>query len=97
MSEPNSGATDQSGGDERESYEALVERLEETVQRLESGALTLEDAVEAYESGMQLVQQCNDLLDKAELRVTELAEESNRRQSESMRLIADDDDPGDPW
>jgi exodeoxyribonuclease VII small subunit len=65
-----------------ESYEALVQVLEEIVNRLESDGLTLDDAVAAYEEGMQLVRQCNDLLDKAELRVTELSEDLRRSASD---------------
>lgn len=55
------------------SYEELVEHLEITVSRLESGELSLEDAVREYEFGMHVIQRCNEMLDKAELRVTELS------------------------
>ena len=56
------------------SYEELVRRLEESVTRLETGQLSLEDAVLEYEYGMTLIQRCNQMLDQAELRVTELSE-----------------------
>lgn len=55
------------------SYEDLVKRLEESVVRLESGELTLEQALLEYEFGMQVIERCNDMLDKAEIRVTELS------------------------
>jgi exodeoxyribonuclease VII small subunit len=58
-----------------ESYEALVEQLEDIVRRLEEDGLSLDEAVSAYETGMRLVQRCNDLLDRAELRITELSEQ----------------------
>jgi exodeoxyribonuclease VII small subunit len=55
------------------SYEELVAQLEGSVERLESGQLTLEEAVHEYEFGMTLIERCNQMLDKAELRVTELS------------------------
>jgi exodeoxyribonuclease VII small subunit len=58
-----------------ESYEALVEQLEDIVRRLEEDGLSLDEAVGAYETGMRLVQRCNDLLDRAELRISELSEQ----------------------
>jgi exodeoxyribonuclease VII small subunit len=55
------------------SYEDLVRELEASVARLETGDLTLEDAVLEYEFGMHIIERCNQMLDKAELRVTELS------------------------
>jgi exodeoxyribonuclease VII small subunit len=54
------------------SFEEAFNRLAETVQALESGGLTLEEATGLYEEGMRLVQLCNRLLSTAELRVTHL-------------------------
>ena len=53
-------------------YEALIARLGETVARLESGGLTLEEAMTAYEEGAALAAQCQVLLDTAEQRIEEL-------------------------
>ncbi|MGB9722487.1 MAG: exodeoxyribonuclease VII small subunit [Chloroflexia bacterium] len=50
--------------------------LEEIVRRLEGGDLPLEEALALYERGMALAQHCQELLDRAELRVTRLAEEA---------------------
>jgi exodeoxyribonuclease VII small subunit len=57
---------------ERFSFEQAFRDLEVTVQRLESGDLTLEEAIGLYEQGMRLAQACNDALDAAELRVEQL-------------------------
>lgn len=54
-------------------YEDLVAVLNEVVERLETGDLSLDQALREYERGVALVRRCNDLLDQAELRVTELA------------------------
>jgi exodeoxyribonuclease VII small subunit len=63
---------DNSQGAGETSFEEAFNRLAETVQALESGGLTLEEATGLYEEGMRLVQLCNRLLSMAELRVTQL-------------------------
>jgi exodeoxyribonuclease VII small subunit len=62
---------------ENASYEELVRQLEASVGRLETGELSLEDAVLEYEFGMKVIERCNSMLDRAELRVTELAEKAS--------------------
>lgn len=52
------------------SYEEAYQQLEAAVARLESGKLTLEEAVAVYERGQKLSAHCQALLEKAELRVT---------------------------
>ncbi len=53
-------------------YEELVAKLEASVERLESGGLTLDEAIAAYEEGTALAAQCQRLLDTAEQRIREL-------------------------
>jgi exodeoxyribonuclease VII small subunit len=55
------------------SFEQAFGELEATVQRLEAGELTLEEAIALYERGMGLAQRCSDALDAAELQVEELS------------------------
>jgi|YelNatPaOPRAMG01_1025707.scaffolds.fasta_scaffold410287_1 exodeoxyribonuclease VII small subunit len=57
-------------------FEQALAALEEIVRRLEGGELPLEEALALYERGMALAQHCQELLDRAELRVTRLAEEA---------------------
>lgn len=54
------------------SFEQAFAELEDIVGRLESGELTLEESVQVFERGRQLSDYCQDILDKAELRVTQL-------------------------
>jgi exodeoxyribonuclease VII small subunit len=63
---------------EKLSFEEAFGELEVTVQRLEGGDLTLDEAVALYERGMGLARRCNDALDAAELRVQELAVASDQ-------------------
>lgn len=55
-------------------YEELVAGLESTLERLESGDLSLEEALAAYEQGAGLANQAQALLDRAEQRIQELQE-----------------------
>lgn len=65
------------------SYEELVQALEASVVRLEAGELSLEEAVVEYEFGMKVIEQCNAMLDRAELRITDLAEKASATQSDA--------------
>ena len=60
------------GGVDFLSFEDAFLRLGETVESLESGGLTMAEATARYEEGMSLVRRCNQLLNEAELKVTEL-------------------------
>jgi len=56
-------------------FEQAYARLEEIVERLEAGELSLDDSVALYEEGQRLAQRCGALLDAAELRVQQLNED----------------------
>ncbi len=64
------------------SFEEAFSQLEATVARLESGNLTLEEAVAFYEEGMRLAQLCGQRLDAAELRVSRLTTGDNGQVTE---------------
>jgi exodeoxyribonuclease VII small subunit len=54
------------------SFEEAFSQLEAAVAALQDGQMPLERALHYYEEGMKLAQHCNDLLEKAELRVQQL-------------------------
>jgi exodeoxyribonuclease VII small subunit len=56
-------------------FEAALAQLEEIVNRLEAGELTLEDSVALFEQGQRLTAFCQSQLDTAELRVRQVDEE----------------------
>jgi exodeoxyribonuclease VII small subunit len=53
-------------------FEQSLLELEETVAKLEAGDLTLEESLALFERGQKLAAHCNELLDKASLRVEQL-------------------------
>jgi exodeoxyribonuclease VII small subunit len=57
---------------EEMTFEQSFAALQETVERLETGELALEDTILLYERGQALARHCQELLDRAELRVTRL-------------------------
>ncbi|MEZ4399522.1 MAG: exodeoxyribonuclease VII small subunit [Kofleriaceae bacterium] len=52
-----------------EGFDAVLERLRKVVEHLETGQLSLEDALVAYEQGIALARRGHHLLDGAERRV----------------------------
>jgi exodeoxyribonuclease VII small subunit len=56
------------------SFEQALSELEQRVKQLDSGELPLEQALDLFEQGVALVQECHDKLDLAERRIAELTE-----------------------
>ena len=54
------------------SFEEAFAELEEVVQQLEAGDLTLDQSMALFERGVALATRCNAQLDAAELRVRQL-------------------------
>jgi exodeoxyribonuclease VII small subunit len=50
-------------------FEQSLDQLEQLVQRMEKGELSLDDSLAAYERGVGLFRQCQQALEQAELRV----------------------------
>lgn len=67
------------------SFEEAFAQLEAAVAALQDGQIPLERALHYYEEGMKLVRHCNELLQKAELRVQELG-----ANDEGMPVITDE-------
>lgn len=55
-------------------FERSLDELEQIVQRMETGELSLDDSLGAYERGVSLYRQCRGALDQAELRVKLLSD-----------------------
>lgn len=53
------------------SFEELMKELEETVTKLESRDISLDDAVKAYSRGLELSKTCYSILEKNQKLVTE--------------------------
>ena len=59
----------------KENFETSLMNLEKIVAELESGQLSLEDSLERYKNGIDLIKHCNKLIDKAEKEVAKLTKD----------------------
>ncbi|SHI92967.1 exodeoxyribonuclease VII small subunit [Lutispora thermophila] len=59
------------------SFEEAMKRLEEIVNYLESGNISLEQALEAYSEGVKLSLYCNNKLEEAEGKIIKIMNENN--------------------
>ena len=66
------------------SFEEAFRRLSEMAESLEQGGLTLDEATARYEEGMSLVQRCNQLLNEAELKISNLKDAHAASQTEPI-------------
>ncbi len=58
-------------------FESAVKRLEEIVNKLEAGDLSLDDSIKLFEEGVRLYQVCVKRLDEAEKKVEILLKDKN--------------------
>ena len=59
----------------KESFESNLINLEKIVSELESGQLSLEESLEKYKKGIELVKKCNTIIENAEKEVQRLTED----------------------
>lgn len=58
------------------SFEESLEKLEEIVNKLESGDIPLDEAIDNFSEAMQLVKICDEKLSNAEKSITKIVEEN---------------------
>jgi len=58
-------------------FEHSMQSLEDLVARMETGEMTLEESLAAYERGVGLYRHCQTALEQAELRVRVLSDPAN--------------------
>ena len=58
--------------DKKPTFEDAFTQLRETVEALEAGNLSLEEATRLFDRGMKLAKTCNEMLSAAELQVSRL-------------------------
>ena len=78
-------------------FEDSLKQLEDLVERLESGEVSLEESLQDFEHGVALVRTLRERLEQAQQRVDKIVEqEDGETAAESMDLVDDEDeDMGD--
>lgn len=61
-------------GQQKDSYEANIKKLEEIIVRLEKGEIPLEEGLSCFEEGISLIKKCQGYLDRAAAKVQVLQE-----------------------
>ena len=71
-------------------FEHSLDELEQLVEKMEQGEMSLEDSLAAYERGVGLYRRCQAALEQAELRVRLLTDPD---QPDTARPVTADDGP----
>lgn len=71
------------------SFEEAMKLFEATVAELESGGLSLAEAMDRYERGVMLAKRCNDMLAAAELRITRIRAEYGQHSAPQIDALID--------
>jgi len=62
-------------------FESALKQLNQTVEKMEKGGLSLEDSLIEFEQGVALIRYCQDLLKKAEQKIQIYNKEKNQLES----------------
>ena len=65
-------------------FEASLSKLEELVDKMEEGELTLEESLKAFEAGMTLTRECQQALKDAEQKVEVLMQQGGELSAEPL-------------
>lgn len=70
-------------------FEKEIENLQNLVKKLESGELSLEDSMKAFEEGVKLARSCQEKLSAAEKKVELLVKVTPEGQVETRKFEQD--------
>lgn len=69
---------------EEKNFEQSMQDLEKIVTELEKGDLNLDESVKKFEEGMKIAKQCNNMLEKAEKKITILLEKDGELEEKDF-------------
>lgn len=65
-------------------FEQSLDELEQLVRRMEQGDLGLDDSLQSFERGIALYRNCQNALEQAELRVSQLLDPEHPETAEPL-------------
>jgi exodeoxyribonuclease VII small subunit len=74
-------------------FEAAMERLENIVESLEKGDLSLDESLKIFEEGMNLISFCSKKLEEAEQKVTMLIRDQSGAYKQQPFEAEEKEDP----
>jgi exodeoxyribonuclease VII small subunit len=69
----------------KENFEEALKRLEEIVQKLEGGELSLEESLKLFEEGIEISRTCTKKLSEAEKKVEKLVKMGQEFKTEKFK------------
>ncbi len=72
-------------------FEDSINRLEEIVEKMESEELSLEESINIFKEGMDLVANCNAKLDEAEKKISIIMEGKNNVTKEEKFSLQEEE------
>lgn len=67
-------------------FEEAMKKLEEIANELENNELSLEESISKFEEGMELSKQCNEIIEKAEKKITILLKNDENMREEDFKI-----------
>ena len=74
--------SEEQSNDAEVDFESALKELETLVSRMESGELSLDESLKAFERGIELTRKCQSSLEAAELRVQTLTKDKELEDSD---------------
>lgn len=68
--------------DKEQNLEEVFEQLEDVIQKMEQGDVSLEESFALYHRGMDMVKMCNEKIDKVEKKILVLDNEGETHEFE---------------
>ena len=66
------------------SFEQALTSLNEVVEHIEQGDISLADSIEKYEKGMGLIRHCRSILQEAEKRIEKIADDKESQPEDDI-------------
>lgn len=63
--------------EKNKNFEEMMQELEDIAKDLENGELTLDEAVNKFEKGMEISKECSKILENAEKKISILIKDNN--------------------
>ena len=68
----------------KQTYEENIEQIDETLEKLENGELSLEDSINEYEKAIKLIKESEKLLEIGEGKVLKVLEKNGKLETENL-------------
>ena len=68
----------------KQTYEENIEQIDEILEKLENGELSLEDSINEYEKAIKLIKESEKLLEIGEGKVLKVLEKNGKLETEKL-------------